>query len=91
MTMNPQSARTLVWTAAICLLLGFLIPAPAGSLFLFGLAALCAAAPSIFARQGTRIAAVAMLVVAIGLAAVTFPKYQQEIGAMQERAKSGKR
>jgi len=87
MTMNPQSARTLVWTAVILLVLGLIVPSPAGSIFLFGLAALCALFPTAFARKGAQLGAAAALLVAVGLAVLAYPQYQQHMGAFTERGR----
>jgi len=72
--MNPKTARALVWAAAGSMLLGMVVISPAGSLFFYTIAALCAVAPTIFSTKGNRIAGGVLLVASLALLAVTYPK-----------------
>jgi hypothetical protein len=85
--MKQQSARALIWTSGILLLLGFMIPAPAGSFFMFALAVVAAAIPSLFAARPVRYVAFALLGVSIAVTASTYPTYMQAQDAYLKRAK----
>jgi len=77
--MNPKTATTFVWAAASSVLLGTVIPSPAGSLFLYSIAAIFAVFTAIFSTKGHRIAGVVLLVVSLALLAVTYPEYGAEM------------
>jgi len=82
--MNPKTARTLVWAAAGSILLGMAIMSPAGGLFLYSIATLCAVVPTIFSTKGHRIAGGVLLAVSLALLAVTYPKYDAEMTSYRE-------
>jgi membrane protein implicated in regulation of membrane protease activity len=84
--MNPKTARTFVWAAIISIIFGMAIMSPAGSFFLYAIAALFAAIPAIFGAKGTRIAAIVILTISIALLAVIYPKYDVEMTKYKERA-----
>lgn len=86
--MNPKSAKALTGAAVICLILGMLIISPAGSLFLYAMAALCAAIPTVFGDRGARVAGAVVLVVSLLLAVVTYPRYGADMTRYRERAKT---
>jgi membrane protein implicated in regulation of membrane protease activity len=76
--MKPESARALMWSGAILIIVGAAIGAPAGGLFCMGLAALCALVPIIVGPIGPRIGGAVILVIALALAAQLYPLYQKE-------------
>lgn len=84
--MSPKSAKTFVWAAVSSILLGMVVMSPAGSLFLYSIAALFAAIPAIFGAKGTRIAGGVILAISIALLAVTYPKFDAEMTKYKERA-----
>lgn len=84
--MSPKSAKTFVWAAIISIIFGMAVMSPAGSFFLYAIAALFAAIPAIFSTKGTRIAAIVILAISIALLAVTYPEYDAEMTKYKERA-----
>ena len=84
--MNHKSAKTLVWAAIISIIFGMVVMSPAGSFFLYAIAALFGAIPAIFGAKGTRIAAIVILATSIALLAVTYPKFDAEMTKYRERA-----
>lgn len=82
--MNPKTAKTFVWATASSMLLGTVIMSPAGGLFLYSIAALCAVLPTIFGIKGHRIAGGLLLAVSLALLAVTYPKYDAEMTSYRE-------
>jgi len=84
--MNPKTARTFVWAAAGSMLLGTVVMSPAGSLFLYAIAALCAVAPTIFSTKGNRIAGGVLLAASLALLAVAYPEYEAEMTGYRARA-----
>ena len=84
--MKPESARALMWSGAILIIVGAAVGAPAGGLFCMGLAALCALPPIIVGPLGPRIAGAVILVIAIAFAVELYPLYQKEQERYRERA-----
>src|SRR3989344_804291 len=82
--MNPKTAKTFVWAAVSSILLGMVVMSPAGGLFLYSIAALCAVVPALFSTKGHRIAGGALLAVSLALLAVTYPKYDAEMTSYRE-------
>lgn len=82
--LNPKTAKTFVWAAASSILLGMVVMSPAGSLFLYSIAALCAVVPTLFSTKGHRIAGGVLLAVSLALLAVTYPKYDAEMTRYRE-------
>jgi len=84
--MKPESARALMWSGAILIILGAAVGAPAGAMLCMGLAALCALAPIIVGPLGPRIAGAVILAVALAIAVQMYPLYQKEQERYRERA-----
>ena len=84
--MDPKTARAFVWAAVGSMLFGMAVMSPAGSLFLYAIAALCAVAPAIFSNKGNRIAGGVLLAASFALLAVTYPKYEAEMTGYRARA-----
>lgn len=84
--MNPKSANTFVWASVISILLGMAVMSPAGSFFLYSVAVLFAAIPTIFGTKRTRTAAIVILALSIALLAATYPKFDIEMTKYRERA-----
>ncbi len=74
--MKPESARALMWSGAILIIVGAAVGAPAGALFCMGLATLCALAPIIVGPMGPRIAGAVILAIALAFAVQLYPLYQ---------------
>ena len=83
---NPKTAKTFIWAAASSILFGMLVMSPAGSLFLYSIAALCAVVPAIFSTKGHRIAGGVLLALSFTLIAVTYPQYDAEMTRYRESA-----
>ena len=84
--MKPESARALMWSGAILIIVGAAIGAPSGALLCMGLAALCALAPIVVGPLGSRIGGTVVLVIAIAFAVQLYPLYQKEQARYRERA-----
>lgn len=84
--MKPESARALMWSGAILIIVGAAVGAPAGALFCMGLAALCALAPIIVGPLGPRIAGAVILAIALAIAVRMYPLYQKEQERYRDRA-----
>ena len=76
--MQPASARALTSTAALVILVGFIVMSPSGAFLAFCLAALLSAFPVIFGTGKTRIIAAVLLLCSIGLAARIYPEFRSE-------------
>lgn len=85
--MNPKSSRALTGLSAIILGVAVLVMSPVGSFAAAVLAALCAAIPSLFGANRTRIAAICLLVLSMTLAVWLFPQFRKEQAAYSKRAK----
>ena len=85
--LKPQSARSLNWFAAILLLAGWLVPAPAAALLLSVLALLTVLAPALFGAGRARIVALILGVLAIGTAVDAYPQFQREQARYIQRAR----
>lgn len=84
--MKPQSARALMWSAAILIILGMAIGAPAGAVFLFALAALCAGLGLCFGVTWVRVVSAVLLLIALGFGAVFFHAFRKEADLLRRRA-----
>lgn len=84
--MKPESARALMWSGTILIIVGAAVGAPAGALFCMGLAGLCALAPILVGPVGSRIAGAVILAVSVAFAMQLFPLYQKEQDRYRERA-----
>ena len=73
--MNPESAKTLIGAAVLCIFAGMIVLSPHGQLFLYGLAAVAAAIPAIFSRKKLRIVSIIVLLASLALAASVYPEY----------------
>ena len=76
--MPPKSVRALTVTAAVVLLIGFMVMSPSAAFLAFGLAALLTAPAAIFGSGKSRAVAVLLLLCALGLTAVKYPDFKSE-------------
>jgi len=76
--MQPASARALTITAALVLLIGFMVMSPSAALLAFGLAALLAVFPAVFGAGKMRLVAAILLLGSIGLAVGKYPEFKNE-------------
>jgi membrane protein implicated in regulation of membrane protease activity len=84
--MSSKSARTSAWASAISLLLGMVVLSPAGSFFLYGLAALAALIPITIGGWRPRIAGAVILALSLILLVATYPKFDTEMTRYKQRA-----
>jgi hypothetical protein len=85
--MNYESAKALVWTAGIVIVLALAVISPSGTFALLILAAIFAAIPAAFATKKIRIIAIALLIAAIALAAIFYPSFKQDYSGYLQRAR----
>ena len=85
MRLNTQSAKSLIYLAIILLLIGGMLGAPVVSALAFGLAAICAVLPALFAQGRMRfVAAVIALLAAYAAVATSLegdPAYDAYVSA----------
>ena len=86
--MNPSSAKSLVVAGTVSLLLGTLVGSPAGSLFLYVVAALLTSVPTAFGTQRARLAGAVILALSLLLAVTTYPRYVVEMDKYRGRGKT---
>ncbi|MDP2137156.1 MAG: hypothetical protein Q8J74_04830 [Candidatus Didemnitutus sp.] len=82
--MQSASARVLTVTAAVVLLIGFMVLSPSAGFLVFCLAALPAAIPAIFGTGKFRIISVVLLLAALGLAVVKYPEFRDEQARLRQ-------
>lgn len=86
--MNRESAKALVWTAGIVIILALFMMSPSGAFALLILAAIFAVIPAAFATEKIRLIAVVLLIVSIALAINFYPVFKQEQLRYAQRAHS---
>lgn len=86
-SMNPESAKTLAWTAGLLLLLGLIILSPTGAFALLVLAALCAAIPAVFGSKRPRVISLILLIASLGVAAGFYPAFKRDRAVYLNRGK----
>ena len=87
MTIKDSSAQTLTWLAVIILVIGLMIPSPAGRLFSTIVAGFVIAAPLCFGTPRRRISAGIVALVAALLAFAVFDEYRQDAEQYRNRIK----
>ena len=93
MRLNTQSAKSLIYLAIILLLIGGMLGAPVASALVFGLAAICAVLPALFAQWRMRfVAAVIALLAAYAAVATSLegdPAYDAYVSRARGKASAG--
>lgn len=84
--MQPASARALTITAAMVMLVGFIVISPSAGFLAFCLAALLAATPVLFGTGKFRLVSVVLLLSALGLAVVQYPAFRDEQARLRQPA-----
>ena len=84
---KAESARALVWTSGLLVVLASIILSPTGAFALLALAAGCAAVASVLASQWPRVISLVLLIASLALAARSYPAVERERDAYVERAK----
>lgn len=84
--MNPESTKTLIGAAALCIFAGMIVLSPHGQLFLYGLAAVAAAVPAIFSSKKLRIVSIIVLLASLALAASVYPEYANYLNRAKEKS-----
>lgn len=87
MTIKDSSAQTLTCLAVIILVIGLMIPSPAGRLFSAIVAGFVIAPPLCFGTPRRRISAGIVALVAALLAYAVFDQYQQDAEQYRKRTK----
>lgn len=86
--MQPASARALTITAALVLLVGFLVPSPSGAFFAFCLAVLLTLFPVIRGTGAVRLVAAILLLCSAGFAAGGYPDFQSDQERYRQRPRA---
>lgn len=89
--MNKETARTMMWAALALLLVGAMIGAPEAGVLMAVLAACCALAATVYGSKRVRIAAMLVLLAALGLSAALYPAATRDMAAYRDRATEGAR
>jgi len=84
--MKPVSARALMWSSAILILVAFALGNPSGAFFVLVLAALCAALALVFGVTWVRILAAVLLLVALVYGAIFFKAFRADQDAYRRHA-----
>ena len=84
--MNPKSASSLNWGAALCCLLGAVVMSPSAGFMLSLIGIAMAAFPAAFSNGASRAGGVILLLIASALAWQVYPKFDAEMQAYRERA-----
>ncbi len=76
----------LLGSAVVMLLLGLMIPAPAGQLACYVVAGLLAVGPALRARGGRRLAGLVLLLAAVALGVYGYPAFRAEMDGYRQHA-----
>ncbi len=76
--MQPVSARALTITAALVVLIGFMVGSPSAAFLAFCLAALLAAIPAIFGAGKFRLVPAILLLCSVALAVDKYPDFRTD-------------
>ncbi len=76
--MNPKSASTLVWAAALVTILGLSVMSPGVQFLSCLVAAVLAVVPTLFSAKKTRVAGGIMLAIALAFAYHGYPAFKKE-------------
>ena len=86
--MKRQSVSALAWAALVCIVLGLLMMSSGAAFLLYLIAAVQALLVSVLGRQRSRLAGVALLLMALLLLVQGYEAFQQESDTYRQRVKS---
>jgi hypothetical protein len=84
--LRNQSARALLWLSGILVLLGLVVISPAGRMFFFTTAAICAGTSALLYRGATRTIGIFVTLVTLFLVGASYPSYKKHMDLYLERA-----
>lgn len=87
--MNPQSARTLAWAAALMIPAALAVLSPSGTFVLLGVAALSAAIPSALAVGRVRLVSLGLLLLSVGLCVRSYPAFRRHMSDYRSSVRRG--
>jgi hypothetical protein len=86
--MQPASARALTVTAALVVLVGFVVMSPSAAFLAFWFAAILAAFPAVFGAGKMRLIAAVLLLGSMGLAMGKYPEFREELSRYRQHTHS---
>ncbi|MFC1895370.1 hypothetical protein ACFL0Q_01740 [Thermodesulfobacteriota bacterium] len=84
-----QSAKALLWSSGILVLLGLVIISPADRMFLVAVATICAGISIILGQDRIRVLGILVTLVALILGVASYPDYRKHVGFYFQRAEKG--
>lgn len=85
--LRNQSARALLFSSGILVLLGIVVISPAGRMLFLVIAAICAGISALLGRGRARVFGVVVIVATLFLVAASYPAYKKHMNQYLERAK----
>lgn len=85
--LRNQSARALLFSSGILVLLGIVVISPAGRMLFLVIAAICAGISALLGRGRARVFGVVVIVATLFLVAASYPAYKKHMNEYLERAK----
>ena len=76
--MQPGSARALTVTAALVVLIGFMVMSPSAAFLAFGLATLLAVIPAVLGAGKFRLVSTILLLCSVALAVTKYPEFRTD-------------
>lgn len=85
--LRNQSARALLWSSGILVVLGIVVISPVGRMFFVALAAICAGISTLLGRGPARTSGIVVTIATLRLLAASYPAYKKHMDLYLERAK----
>ena len=84
--LRNQSARALLWTSGILILLGLVVISPAGRMLFIAIAAICAGLSTLLCRGVARTIGIVVTIATLFLVGASYPAYKKHMDLYLERA-----
>ena len=84
--LRNQSARALLWTSGILILLGLVVISPAGRMLFIAIAAICAGFSTLLCRGVARTIGIVVTIATLFLVGASYPAYKKHMNLYLERA-----
>lgn len=85
--LRNQSARGLLWSSGILVVLGIVVISPVGRMFFIALAAIFAGISTLLGRGPARTSGIVVTIATLLLVAASYPAYKKHMDLYLERAK----
>ncbi len=84
--LRNQSARALLWSSGISVLLGLVVISPTGRMLFLAIAAICAGISTLMCRGSVRTIGIVVTLVTLFLVGASYPAYKRHMDLYLERA-----